>query len=126
MGPSILALLEVEFDGATLLAADAIIAGVAQSIRRTRRGRAWDIGVAVDKAAGDATQHVYYISLERIADLEEEDLRLLVECGHDSTSVKERLIVAAGVNRPADYEFIERLARLFVEKFGGVAGRALQ
>ena len=120
-GPSIRALLEVELDAVRLVEADALLESVATKLARTRRGRVWDIWIAVSDA--EVRERPYSISIERIGGaLEEEDLELLVRGQRPLESVKERLSISSGLNSRVDYAQIEMLAQRFVSAFGGVSG----
>jgi hypothetical protein len=123
MGPTILALLDAELDAASLVEADAILAGVASKLVRSERGRVWDIWIAAYD--GDAKiERPYAVSVERIKNLEEEDLEILVGSNRPLDSVKERLIISSGLNLKADYVQIEALAQRFITRFGGITGAA--
>jgi len=119
-GPSILALLDVELDAASLAEADALLESVASKLVRTSRGRVWDIWIAAPNR--EVTERPYSISIERIAQLQEEDRELLVGSQRSLDSVKERLTISSGLNSEIDYAQIERLAERFVCEFGGVSG----
>jgi hypothetical protein len=119
-GPSIFALLEVEFDAARSVEADALLESVASKLVRTRRGRVWDIWIAAP--AELVTERPYSISIERIAPLKEEDRELLDRSQRPLDSVKERLTISSGLNSKIDYAQIEMLAERFVSRFGGVVG----
>jgi hypothetical protein len=118
-GPSIRALLEVELDAARLMEADALLESVASRLVRTRRGRVWDIWIAVPD--GEPRERAYSISIEQIGALQEEDLELLVRGQRSLESVRERLFISSALNSKIDYAQIEMLAQRFVSEFGGVS-----
>ena len=122
MGPSILGLLEASLDEAALADADALLVASASKVQRTRRGRKWDVCVVM--ADQPIRERWYHVSLEKIRELQEEDLELLVANDRPLESVRERLIISAGLNSKIDYTQITLLAGRFVDKFGGLFGVA--